>query len=154
MKIEVRAHVYPTEDPSRILEALKYPFPDMAFETEPDGEISRLRCVTNTESSLGTLRNLIHENRVIDAARRILEMNWSGVFSSLQIDKQAAYRNKLRIIDLDDEPPLGFIDIIVTNLYFFSIFLLLLLKIYFFFLERMSRLSIITYIFFPVKVFM
>ena len=114
MKIEVRAPVYSTEDHSRILEALKHPFPDMAFESNQEGDITWLGCKTTTESSLGTLRNLIHENRVIDAARRILETNWNGVFSSLQIDKQAAYRSKLRIIDLDDAPPLGFIDIIVT----------------------------------------
>jgi predicted RNA binding protein with dsRBD fold (UPF0201 family) len=86
----------------------------MGFETNQEGNISWLQSEVNTESSLGTFRNLIHENRVIDAARRILEMNWNGTISSLRIDKQAAYRNKLRILDLDDEPPLGFIDIIVT----------------------------------------
>ena len=114
MKIEVRTPVYPTEDHSRISEALNHPFPDVAFEVNQEGDISWVSCKTTSESSLGTLRNLIHENRVIDAARKILEKNWNGTFSSLQIDKQAAYRSKLRIIDLDDEPPLGFIDIIIT----------------------------------------
>jgi len=115
MKIEVRAPVYPTEDSSRISEALKHPFPDMAFETSQEGDISWLGCKTTTQSSLGTFRSLIHENRIIDAARRILERKWNGTFTSLQIDKQAAYRGKLRIIDLDDDPPLGFIDIIITT---------------------------------------
>ncbi|MHA2423332.1 MAG: RNA-binding domain-containing protein [Candidatus Thorarchaeota archaeon] len=114
MKIVVRAPVFPTEEISRITEALNQPFPDAVFETIQEGDISWLEYETDNESFLNTLREMIHENRIIDATRRLLESNWTGTISSIQIDKQAAYRNKLRLIDQDDEPPLGVITIIVT----------------------------------------
>ena len=71
MKIVVRAPVYPTEDSTRISEALSHPFPDLTFETIQEGEISWLQCDTDDKSSLNTLRNIIHENRVIDAAKAV-----------------------------------------------------------------------------------
>ncbi|MHA1905913.1 MAG: RNA-binding domain-containing protein [Candidatus Thorarchaeota archaeon] len=113
MKIVVRAPVYPTEDQSRISEALSHPFPDVIFERIQEGEIAWLQYEADNRTLLDTLREMIHENRIIDASRRILESSWTGTNSSMHIDKQAAYRNKLRLIDQDDEPPLGTINIIV-----------------------------------------
>ena len=111
MKIMIRAPVYPTEDNSRISEALRHHFPDAIFELIQEGEISWLQYQADDRTTLNTLREMLHEFRIIDAARKILKSNWTGTQSSIQLDKQAAYRNKLRLIGNDNDPPLGTLQI-------------------------------------------
>ena len=113
MRIMVRAPVYPTEDQSRISEALSCHFPDAVFELIQEENISWLQCQEDDRTALNTLREMIHEFRIIDAARKIITSNWTGTQSSIQLDKQAAYRNKLRLIAQNNDPPLGTIEVIL-----------------------------------------
>ncbi len=114
MKIMVRAPIYPTEDQSRISEALSHQFPAVMFELIQEGDISWLQYEADNRTALNTLRDMIHEFRIIDATRRLLKSSWTGTNSSIQLDKQAAYGNKLRLIKQNEEPPLGTIEIILS----------------------------------------
>ena len=114
MRIMVRTPVYPTEDQSRISEALSHHFPDAIFELIQEENISWLQYQTDNRTSLNTLREMIHEFRIIDVTRKILASSWTGTYSSIQLDKQAAYRNKLRLIAQNNDPPLGTIEVILS----------------------------------------
>ncbi|MFW9925167.1 MAG: RNA-binding domain-containing protein [Candidatus Thorarchaeota archaeon] len=111
MQILVRAPVFPTEEKNRVANALSNLFPESIFTSTQENELIWLEFETTSRSLLNTLRNMIHENRIIDAARRILEKEWTGTRTSIHFDKQVAYKCKLRIAEQSDNPPLGSIEV-------------------------------------------
>ncbi len=114
MRVIVRAPVYPTEDQTRVSDALNYLFPDVKFKVVQEESISWLQYESSNVTTLATLRNMIHETRIIDATRRIIESHGTGTTLSIRLDKLAALQRKIRLIDHDDKPPLGTIEVILA----------------------------------------
>jgi predicted RNA binding protein with dsRBD fold (UPF0201 family) len=114
MDILVRCLVNPTEDSQKIEQALKNIIGPQKVTQEEHNEISELVFTDSKQNSLGFVRQSIHEERIIDAARKRLISNWNGTSTQIHFDKQTAFIGKLRIIDDSITlPPLGTIEIVL-----------------------------------------
>ncbi|MHA1950246.1 MAG: RNA-binding domain-containing protein [Candidatus Thorarchaeota archaeon] len=112
MDILVRCSVNPTEDANKVVKALENIIGPQEYILEDHGELTELVFSDSTQESLGLVRQLVHEERIIDAARKRLLSNWNGTSTRIHFDKQAAFIGKLRVVDDSITlPPLGTIEI-------------------------------------------
>ena len=112
MDIIVTCPVNPTEDVLKVKKALENVAGLQTFISESHDEITELVLTNSKKESLNLVRQAVHENRIIDAARKRLLSNWNGTSTQIHFDKQAAFVGKLRIIDDSTElPALGTIEI-------------------------------------------
>ncbi|MFW9811168.1 MAG: RNA-binding domain-containing protein [Candidatus Thorarchaeota archaeon] len=115
MDILVRCSVNPTEDLQKVEQAIKNIIGPHEILYEEYKEISELVFSDSKKDSLGFVRQSIHDERIIDVARKRLLSNWNGTSTQIHFDKQTAFIGKLRVID-DSEtlPPLGTIEIVLV----------------------------------------
>lgn len=114
MELQIYCPVYPTEDMELALRALKNLIPDMNPVEQSETDKSALFCMFQGRSLLESVRNRIHDMRIIDAVRSRLIANWDGHETHVLFDKQAALSGRLRLVDDSEEaPPLGAIDILI-----------------------------------------
>ena len=112
MDIFVRCPVNPTEDVLKVRRALENIIGLQTFTSEKYDKITELVLTDLKQESLNLVRQIIHELRIIDAARKRLLSNWNDTSTQIHFDKQAAFVGKLKIIDDSTElPPLGTIEI-------------------------------------------
>lgn len=104
--------VNPTEDPSKVERALHNLFPDAPFKrTSLADDVIKLEVGGNTLEFLGTLRNLIRQERIRSAARRILLNGVRGNRIQFYLNKQAAFVGRISFCEAVGESPLGPISI-------------------------------------------
>ena len=109
----VRCLIYPTEDVNRVCSALSHLF--VSDSTCKETESGHMMLESNKRSSLDLIQQYIHNLRIIDAVRKRVWSNWDGTKTSVFFDKQAAYYEKLRLVDeTEEEPPLGSIELEIT----------------------------------------
>ena len=111
MKFFIRCLVFPTEDSELIMRSLLRFFPHSEFTISSGDRERWIEATSPNSEAIEKLRSIIHELRIIDAVRRVVSKSWTGSMFTLRLDKQAAVRNKIRIIDESDTPPLGSIEI-------------------------------------------
>ena len=112
MDILVRCPVHPTEDALKVKRALENIIGLQTFISENHGEVAEIVLTDSKQESLNLVRQMVHELRIINAARKRLLSNWNGTSTQIHFDKQAAFVGKLRIIDDSiNLPPLGTIEI-------------------------------------------
>ena len=112
MKVSVRCPVFPTEDEDQILQHISSIFPSVSFDLNEGNRRKWLIADITGFKSLDYLRLLIHDSRIIDTARKIINTSWTGTIFTIKLDKQALTRQKANLIDESDDPPLGFVEII------------------------------------------
>lgn len=113
MEILITCPVNPTEDITRVRIALENLLGGPVSTATESDDISEISTSYNNRDGVSSLRQAIHETRIIDAARKRLESNWNGTSTKIYFDKQAAYAKKVRIIDDNqDFPPLGCIEVV------------------------------------------
>ncbi len=104
--------VYPTENQDRVRKAIEYVINCSDFSYETHESVTELRIRFEGRDNLELLRNRIHELRIIDAVRARLRYNWNGLNTGIKFDKQAAYHERIKLLDDREElPPLGCIDL-------------------------------------------
>lgn len=113
MRITIRCPIFPTESSDLVMSAFRQIIPTSDTEFIEEQSCTWIQSRETHESFLSTLKEMIHENRVIDAARKILWSSWTGTTASIKIDKQAASCQKLRLVDQNEDLPLGTIDITI-----------------------------------------
>lgn len=115
MDVLVRCPVNPTEDSQKVEQALKHIIGPQKVTYEEHNETSELVFNDSNRNSLGFVRQSIHKERIIDAARKRLLSNWNGTSTQIHFDKQAAFIGKLRVIDDSTPlPPLGTIEVVIV----------------------------------------
>ena len=115
MPVRISCSVQPTEDRNRVIDALAFLHPDISSHIEEDADVLSVNLDGNEKETLFHIRQHIHDNRVIDAFRRIIASNRSSRGTSFHVDKQAAYVNRLRLVDPQNgESPLGSIKIEIS----------------------------------------
>jgi predicted RNA binding protein with dsRBD fold (UPF0201 family) len=78
MEIIIRTPVNPTEDKNKVLDALSYFWMTKDFEETGEGNKTILSLITTNRESLISLRQAIHDYRIIDAVKKLLRNNWTG----------------------------------------------------------------------------
>ncbi|TFG99866.1 hypothetical protein E4H12_01245 [Candidatus Thorarchaeota archaeon] len=112
MKATIRCIVHPTEDIQRVEKAIENILGPMAFSSTKLDEFTEIYSPDTNMASFTILRQLVHDKRIIDAARVRLLKNLDEFTTYMFFDKQAAYTGKIRLIDNNHEdPPLGSIEI-------------------------------------------
>ena len=116
MEVTVCCPVFPTEDKLSVETALANLFLIQELEEQETENHIELKALWNDSSSLSSIRQRIHELRIIDVVRKRLVSNWDDLntMTHLCFEKQAAYVDKLRVVDdAQETPPLGFIEITI-----------------------------------------
>ncbi len=111
MQISIRCPVYPTENHDSLLKSVCAFFPSLHFDMAQEERMTWIESIPSDQSVFRALREIVHEMRIIDVVRKLLETSWTGSMFTLKLDKQAAFRGKLHFIDEPDNPPLGAIEI-------------------------------------------
>ncbi|MFW9956914.1 MAG: RNA-binding domain-containing protein [Candidatus Odinarchaeota archaeon] len=114
MIITVRCLVHPTEDVERVKASIETHLGKIPIKVVEHSKLIELTSSNANREILSTVRQLIHEKRILAAVRTRLLKNYNDLdyTTSIHLDKQAAYVGKLRVVDNDVEtPPLGSIEI-------------------------------------------
>jgi predicted RNA binding protein with dsRBD fold (UPF0201 family) len=109
VKLRVEAEVKPTEDPEKVLRALKNLFPSLDFSKSGRTLIGE----SDDPSSLQTIKELLRRQAIRDAARSHL---LSKIFENrleFMLNKQAAFCGRVNFTD--GESPLGPIKVCVET---------------------------------------
>jgi len=114
MRIIIRCPIFPTESTDLVIDAIRQFVPNPELESIEETKCTWIQSEETNETFLSPLREMIHENRVINAARKMLRSSWTGTTTVIKLGKQAACNKKLRLVDQTENPPLGTIDITIS----------------------------------------
>lgn len=104
--------VNPTEDPSKVERALHNLFPYAPVKrTNLADDVIKLEVGGDSVEFLSTLRNLIKQERIRNAARKILLNGMRGNQIRFYLNKQAAFVGRVSFCEPLGESPLGPISI-------------------------------------------
>jgi hypothetical protein len=112
----VETPLNPTEDPGKVLRAIRNLFPNCApavvrideRRAKFEGSIARLEDLDN-------LRSLLRQEAIRDAARKLLFKSISGSSIVVHLNKQAAFAGKVSFCERYDESPLGPITLTIAT---------------------------------------
>ena len=97
LRVRVEAALRPTEDPEKVVTAIRKLFPDATIDIGTD------RIIGTTET-LERLRQRIRDQRIRDTARRQLSAGRTGERTTVGLSKQAAF---MGIVNFAASSPLG-----------------------------------------------
>ena len=97
LRVRVETPCHPTEDPEKVIGALRTLFPDLAVER-------RDRLILGTTERLDRLRERIRDQRIRDTARRQLLAGRTADRTTIHLSKQAASRG---VVNFAAGSPLG-----------------------------------------------
>jgi len=100
-RVRVETPVHPTENPEKVMTALRNLFPDLRVESTEGRIVGRAE-------NLDRLRELIRTQRIRDTARRQLLAGRRGNRTTVSLSKQAAF---VGVVNFAASSPLG--DIVV-----------------------------------------
>jgi len=102
--VEVEATVFPTEDVARVLRALKNILPES--EVQEAERVGLLKLVARSSDivSLNRFRDMLAKQRIRLAAKAALLGGISSEGVRIELNKQAAYANRVSFADPDDSP--------------------------------------------------
>ena len=117
---EIRARVEtplnPTEDPEKVARAVHNLFPSANLVNEKtDVPHSRLYATMTRLEDLENLKNVLRQEAIRDAARKVLYNSVSGSSIVVYLNKQAAFAGKASFCERYDESPLGPITLTITS---------------------------------------
>jgi len=114
--LRAEAEVRPTEDVEKVKKALLniVEVKDVRHVRSTDG-YSFLICESRSITALSRLYELLRQQRILDTARRILQMQRQGNTISIKLHKQSAYAGHVSFVTYDDESPLGPITVTIVS---------------------------------------
>ena len=105
MKVTFEATLAPSEDPKKVLDAMRSIFVENAVPTEKSSRMIKL--VSEEASSLDVLRNQLRDRHIRGAARKLLLSELKGDSTSLMLNRQAATVGVVAVCSNADQSPLG-----------------------------------------------
>jgi predicted RNA binding protein with dsRBD fold (UPF0201 family) len=103
----VEAEIYPTESEESVKAAVTNFLDNAAITIKPAAKGSTLTAVAKGEESLIKLRNMLHNDRIRDAARKLLFKSIRGNMISFCLNKQVAFAGHISFSEPTAESPLG-----------------------------------------------
>jgi len=109
MEVTVFAQVeiYPTESEENVKAAVNNVLDNATLTIKPSVKGSTLNAVAKGQESLIKLRNMMHNDRIRDAARRLLFKSIRGNMVSFCLNKQVAFAGHVSFSEETAESPLG-----------------------------------------------
>jgi predicted RNA binding protein with dsRBD fold (UPF0201 family) len=104
-KVELDATVSPSEDPAKILQAIKNVVGEAQCDVATDSHSVRL--VTEDPRALVHIRDQLRDRHVRSAARRQMLLKNSGRSTFLMLNRQAATAGVVALCGSPEESPLG-----------------------------------------------
>jgi hypothetical protein len=108
MRITVEAELNPTEDEAKVRRAVLNIFPAAKPEkvTKPDG-FELVRVNGSSVGFLETFRRLIKQDKIRDAARKVIRSRVEGERITIYLHKQAAFAGHVSFCAPEGESPQG-----------------------------------------------
>ena len=105
--VKIEAEIRPTEDAEKVKAAVNNVLGNAQITIEPQHEISLLTATAEGQDSLVKLRNLLRQDRIRDASRKLLFKSTRGSKISFYLNKQVAYAGHISFCEQNAESPLG-----------------------------------------------
>ncbi len=105
VKVTLEAALAPSEDPKKVLDAMRSIFVENAVLADHNSRMIRL--VSEEAGSLNVLRNQLRDRHIRGAARKLLLTELKGDSSSLMLNRQAATVGVVVLCSSADQSPLG-----------------------------------------------
>jgi predicted RNA binding protein with dsRBD fold (UPF0201 family) len=105
--ISVEAEVNPTEDEEKVRKAIDNVLGNAEFTVKSAARGSILTAQAKSQESLIKLRNIMCNDRVRDASRRILYKSTRGNTITFYLNKQVAFAGHVSFSEETAESPLG-----------------------------------------------
>jgi predicted RNA binding protein with dsRBD fold (UPF0201 family) len=105
--ISVEAEVNPTEDEEKVREAINNVLGNAEFTVKSAARGNILTAQAKSQESLIKLRNIMCNDRVRDASRRILYKSTRGNTITFYLNKQVAFAGHVSFSEETSESPLG-----------------------------------------------
>ena len=102
-----QAEIYPTESEENVKAAVNNILDNAAITVKPSVKSSTLTATAKGQDSLIKLRNMLHNDRIRDAARRLLFKSIRGNMVSFCLNKQVAFAGHVSFSEETAESPLG-----------------------------------------------
>ncbi len=110
-QIDVYCSINPSEDPSKVKQAVSNVLPDMEIQVDD----TSLKASSQNLESLSNIYETIHSHRSQRIYRRFMNKNLEENTTWFYLNKQAALADSVVLCDEADESPLGPIKIILTS---------------------------------------
>jgi predicted RNA binding protein with dsRBD fold (UPF0201 family) len=110
----IEVEVNPTEDLEKVRNTIEVLFPEAALAIKLGNEKSIITAKTEGKSGLSSLYALLRQERILDAARRILRRAMFGQRITFYLNKQVAFVKHISFCEPVAESPLGPIKIEIT----------------------------------------
>ena len=104
--INIRARIQPTEDPSKVAEAIRNIFGDISLKQNDSEFIALLEGIV----SLKSFRSKVAQDRIGDTLRKVFTRWSDGDRLGFGLNRQAAYAGHVSL-NLDNEDPMGPIEV-------------------------------------------
>jgi predicted RNA binding protein with dsRBD fold (UPF0201 family) len=103
----VEANINPTESEDNVKLAVNNFLGDASITIKPSIKGSTLTAIAKGQDSLIRLRNLLHNDRIRDASRRLLFKSIRGNMITFCLNKQVAFAGHVSFSEETAESPLG-----------------------------------------------
>jgi predicted RNA binding protein with dsRBD fold (UPF0201 family) len=114
--VRVETPLNPTEDPEKVLRAIRNLLPSCAPTIgRTDERHAKFEGSLTSLEDLDNLKALLRQEAIRDAARKLLFQSISGSSIVVHLNKQAAFAGKASFCERYDESPLGPITLTITT---------------------------------------
>lgn len=97
----------PTEDPEKVKKAIQNIAPTSTFKISSHYNVSTIIAEAEDKTALAKLHALLRQERILDAARKVLRSGASGKNITFYLNKQVAYAGHVSFCAPQGESPLG-----------------------------------------------
>jgi predicted RNA binding protein with dsRBD fold (UPF0201 family) len=114
--VRIETDVNPTEDEEKVKKAITNLLDNPTFISEPAFQGAKLKATAQGQASLTKFRNLLRNDRIRDAARKLLyRATRDDSIISFYLNKQVAYAGHVSFSEEHSESPLGPLHIVIET---------------------------------------
>lgn len=114
--MQINVKVYPTEDLDKVKDAVQKLFSGLNMRIAESSEnVKTLIFEAYDMSSLSKFKNILKQERIRSAVRRVLNQSVKGGRIKFYLNKQVAYAGHVSLCELFTESPLGPIEVEVET---------------------------------------
>lgn len=113
--VHIEVDINPTEDEEKVKKAINNILSNSTFTSEPAFQGCKLKADAQGQASLTNFRTLLRNDRIRDAARKVLYRATRDNKISFYLNKQVAYAGHVSFSEEYAESPLGPIHVVIET---------------------------------------